>query len=202
MPASVAHAPSTTPDSHADTRPARDVAIAAARHTPTHTSAYTANAPALRTQATKLKNRLLTGGTPCQCTSAGACQNASDTGRYSTEVQSSVDSSAWTNSGICASSTASLPATSGTSTMKCTTSEISTIATAYSTPRTSIARTRSRLARKPVNSKCGIGKALVCATLVAAIRPSVPAGTIAIASSGPISGTISMATAIVLDMNT
>ena len=30
----------------------------------------------------KLKNKLLAGDTPCQCTSAGACQNKSDSGRY------------------------------------------------------------------------------------------------------------------------
>src|SRR5438270_10441236 len=137
MLASVVAAPNTTPANHGDAAPASALAARMTASTPIHASAYIVNAPALRTQATKLKNRLLTGGTPCQCTSAGACQNASDTGRYSTDVQSRVDSSASINSGICASSAGSLPATSGTSTMKCTASEISTIATAYRTPRTS-----------------------------------------------------------------
>ena len=44
---------------------------------------YTVKAPILRVQATKLKNRLLTGGTPSQYTSAGACQNSKDSGRMS-----------------------------------------------------------------------------------------------------------------------
>ena len=34
------------------------------------------------TQAVRLKNRLLTAGTPCQYTKAGACQNNADKGRY------------------------------------------------------------------------------------------------------------------------
>ena len=44
---------------------------------------YSVSAHLLRQQAMRLKNRLLTGGSPCQCTSAGACQNSSDRGRYS-----------------------------------------------------------------------------------------------------------------------
>ena len=30
-----------------------------------------------------LKNRLFMGDTPCQCTSAGACQKSMESGRYS-----------------------------------------------------------------------------------------------------------------------
>src|SRR3989344_1873682 len=54
------------------------------RNTPSQPSPETRNALKLRTQATMLKNSALTGGTPCQCTSPGACQNSSDSGRYST----------------------------------------------------------------------------------------------------------------------
>ena len=47
----------------------------------THTRPKTAKAPKFFQQAQKLKNMLFTGDTSCQCTSAGACQNISDSGR-------------------------------------------------------------------------------------------------------------------------
>ena len=40
-------------------------------------SPYTVKAPKLRRQATMLKNSAFTGGTLCQCTRPGACQNSS-----------------------------------------------------------------------------------------------------------------------------
>src|SRR5437868_7710833 len=89
MLAKVEAAPNTTPPSHGDTAVASVLAARITAITPSQARPYIVNAPMLRMQATKLKNRLLTGGTPCQCTSAGACQKASDTGRYSTALASS-----------------------------------------------------------------------------------------------------------------
>jgi hypothetical protein len=42
------------------------MSMAPATNTPAHANKYKANAPKLRQQAMALKNRLLTGGTPCQ----------------------------------------------------------------------------------------------------------------------------------------
>src|SRR4051812_7720586 len=89
MLAMVVAAPNTTPDSQGDTSAASALAARITAITPSHVRPYIVNARALRMHATKLKKRLLTGGTPCQCTSAGACQNASETGRYSTALHSS-----------------------------------------------------------------------------------------------------------------
>lgn len=52
-----------------------------AANTATQPAMNTSMAPLLAQQASRLKNRLLTGLTPCQCTSAGACQKAASTGR-------------------------------------------------------------------------------------------------------------------------
>ena len=51
---------------------------------PSQLNKNTRQAPTLRTQAIRLKNRAFTGGTPCQCTRPGACQNSSDSGSDST----------------------------------------------------------------------------------------------------------------------
>mgnify|MGYP002130195246 CR=1 FL=1 len=48
---------------------------------PTQASPNSVNAQKLRMHATRLKNRLFTAGTPCQCTKAGACQKAMDIGK-------------------------------------------------------------------------------------------------------------------------
>ena len=53
----------------------------AANDSTIHTAPYSRKARVFFSTATRLKNKLLTGATPCQCTSAGACQKASDTGR-------------------------------------------------------------------------------------------------------------------------
>ena len=65
----------STPVTSATTRPA-------ARNTPSQARPNTVKAQKLRRQATRLKNSAFTGGTPCQCTRPGACQNSSDSGRY------------------------------------------------------------------------------------------------------------------------
>src|SRR5450830_1330675 len=49
--------------------------------TDSHIRPKTARAQKLRAQATKLKNMLLIAGKSCQYTSAGACQNISDSGK-------------------------------------------------------------------------------------------------------------------------
>jgi len=69
--------PATTPNT-----------VPTARKTSSQPRPYMVNALKFFRQATRLKNRLLAGDTPCQWTRAGACQNIRNSGRCSTSASS------------------------------------------------------------------------------------------------------------------
>ena len=67
--------------------PASANSMPVAMNRASHPRPYTRYAPKLRRQATRLKNRLLAGETPCQWTSAGACQNMRNSGMCSASAR-------------------------------------------------------------------------------------------------------------------
>ena len=138
-----------------------------------------------------LKNSALTGGTPCQCTSPGACQNSRDSGRYST-----IDShmALWKPGSSATSLVSGAPPrytwANWPPSISADRPMMPRNPTAYSAPSWSMSLRRCRPVRNATSSTAGVGNRPWVASAAATIMASVADGSRVSAMAGPTSGTM------------